>query len=129
MFGETDYRPEDSYAAVPLDEQLEALGTAVHAGKIRHVGLSNETAWGAMESCRLGAFLIRWAGVLPLPPFISEGQHYPVCSLIKQHSCACLPSIFLCPRFAWAASFVCMLSLVLSKGLHLPVCSNLWVSV
>jgi aryl-alcohol dehydrogenase-like predicted oxidoreductase len=32
---------------------LEALGEAVKAGKIRAVGLSNETAWGAMQFLKL----------------------------------------------------------------------------
>ena len=54
MFGQTAYRPQQSYAAVPLEEQLEALGRAVEAGKVRQVGLSNETPWGVMECCRLG---------------------------------------------------------------------------
>ncbi|BDA46087.1 Protein tas [Coccomyxa sp. Obi] len=53
MFGETRYQPENAYTAVPLEQQLEALAAAQKAGKIRHIGLSNETAWGLMECCRL----------------------------------------------------------------------------
>ena len=34
-------------------EVLETLGELVKAGKIRHTGLSNETAWGAMKYLRL----------------------------------------------------------------------------
>ena len=34
---------------VPIDEILGALQTHVKAGKIRHIGLSNETAWGTMQ--------------------------------------------------------------------------------
>lgn len=33
---------------VPIDEILDALQTHVKAGKIRYIGLSNETAWGTM---------------------------------------------------------------------------------
>ncbi|MEN5084647.1 aldo/keto reductase [Bosea sp. TWI1241] len=33
----------------PIAEQLDALGELVKAGKIRHVGLSNESAWGTMR--------------------------------------------------------------------------------
>lgn len=55
MFGEVDYDPRRAYAAVGLEEQLEALGGAVAAGKVARVGLSNETAWGLMTACRLGA--------------------------------------------------------------------------
>ncbi|MDR3494099.1 MAG: aldo/keto reductase [Ancalomicrobiaceae bacterium] len=31
---------------VPIDETLDALDSVVKAGKVRHIGLSNETAWG-----------------------------------------------------------------------------------
>lgn len=34
---------------VALLDILEALGDAVKAGKIRHIGLSNDTAWGIMK--------------------------------------------------------------------------------
>lgn len=37
----------------PLEEVLTALGELVAAGKIRHVGLSNETPWGVMSFLRL----------------------------------------------------------------------------
>ncbi|MEW5309584.1 MAG: hypothetical protein WDW38_001464 [Sanguina aurantia] len=53
MFGDVDFDPSCSYTSVPLEEQLRALGDAVAAGKIRHVGLSNETAWGLMRCCAL----------------------------------------------------------------------------
>ncbi|WOJ89435.1 aldo/keto reductase [Methylocapsa polymorpha] len=33
----------------PIEETLEALGDLVKAGKVRHVGLSNETSWGTMR--------------------------------------------------------------------------------
>ncbi len=36
-------------------ETLRALNDAVKAGKIRHVGLSNETAWGTMQYLQLAA--------------------------------------------------------------------------
>ncbi|GAX82161.1 hypothetical protein CEUSTIGMA_g9589.t1 [Chlamydomonas eustigma] len=50
MFGDVDYRTTYAYSeAVPLEVQLEALGRAVREGKILHVGLSNETAWGLMK--------------------------------------------------------------------------------
>ncbi|MBO1326397.1 aldo/keto reductase [Acetobacter sp. TBRC 12305] len=34
---------------VPIEETLAVLGDLVSEGKIRHVGLSNETAWGVSE--------------------------------------------------------------------------------
>ena len=39
-------RPDDS---VPIADTLGALGRLVEEGKIRHVGLSNETPWGTMR--------------------------------------------------------------------------------
>ena len=53
MFGETDYDPARAYLSVPLEEQLTALTAAVQAGKVRHVGVSNETAWGLTTLCSL----------------------------------------------------------------------------
>ncbi|WP_284946290.1 aldo/keto reductase [Acidisoma cladoniae] len=40
-------KPEDD--AIPMEETLGVLADLVTAGKIRHVGLSNETAWGTMR--------------------------------------------------------------------------------
>ena len=37
----------------PLEETLEVLDEQVRAGKIRHVGLSNETPWGTMRFLQL----------------------------------------------------------------------------
>jgi aryl-alcohol dehydrogenase-like predicted oxidoreductase len=36
----------------PIAEQLDAFGEIVKAGKIRHLGLSNESAWGTMSFIR-----------------------------------------------------------------------------
>lgn len=51
LFGEggttfTDLPKDD---AVPVEETLGVLGDLVNEGKIRHVGLSNETAWGVSK--------------------------------------------------------------------------------
>lgn len=34
MFGETEYDPSRQYSSVPIEEQLDALGRAVDAGKV-----------------------------------------------------------------------------------------------
>jgi len=52
-FGKSFYEPSQERASVPIQEQLEALAEQVRAGKIRYVGLSNETPWGLMEFVRL----------------------------------------------------------------------------
>nr|XP_027097622.1 uncharacterized protein LOC113717140 isoform X3 [Coffea arabica] len=49
MFGETDYDPGRYISHISFDEQLDALGRAVDAGKIRYIGLSNETPYGVMK--------------------------------------------------------------------------------
>ncbi|KAF6135881.1 hypothetical protein GIB67_006773 [Kingdonia uniflora] len=54
MFGETDYDPTRQFCAVSIQEQLEALGRAVDAGKIRYIGLSNETPYGLMKFVQFG---------------------------------------------------------------------------
>ncbi len=38
---------------VPLQESLEAMTELVKAGKVRHIGISNETPWGMAECLRL----------------------------------------------------------------------------
>ena len=46
IFGEGAYERRLERESVPLEEQLIALDSLVKAGKVRAVGLSNETAWG-----------------------------------------------------------------------------------
>lgn len=48
LFGGLGYTHIDK-PGTPLDEILEALDKIVKAGKVRHVGLSNETPWGTMK--------------------------------------------------------------------------------
>ena len=55
MFGSWEYDARSRYAAcVPIEEQLEALAGLVAQGKVRAVGVSNETAFGLMKACHLG---------------------------------------------------------------------------
>ncbi|KAI4319441.1 hypothetical protein MLD38_033038 [Melastoma candidum] len=49
MFGELEYDTSRQFTAVSVEEQLGALGKAVTSGKIRYVGLSNETPYGIMK--------------------------------------------------------------------------------
>jgi aryl-alcohol dehydrogenase-like predicted oxidoreductase len=68
-FGNTFYDPTKERPAVPVAEQLEAFGAMVKAGKIRHLGLSNETPWGALE-------FVREAQRLNLPRAVSIQNAY-----------------------------------------------------
>jgi aryl-alcohol dehydrogenase-like predicted oxidoreductase len=52
FFGQLGYRHQDS-EFTPLEETLEALNEQVKAGKIRHIGLSNDTPWGTMKLLQL----------------------------------------------------------------------------
>ena len=52
-FGGIYYDPAQEKSATPIREQLEALAALVQAGKVRHVGLSNETPYGVHEFVRL----------------------------------------------------------------------------
>lgn len=48
LFGSGKHAPSRGHDAseVPIEETLDALDGLVKSGKVRHVGLSNETAWG-----------------------------------------------------------------------------------
>jgi aryl-alcohol dehydrogenase-like predicted oxidoreductase len=48
-FGRLGYAHPTEDRSVPLLETLEVLGDLVAAGKVRHIGLSNETPWGTMR--------------------------------------------------------------------------------
>ncbi|WIA39322.1 hypothetical protein OEZ86_005436 [Tetradesmus obliquus] len=51
MFGDLDYDPTYAYqSASPIEDQLAEVGRVVQQGKVRHVGLSNETPWGLMKA-------------------------------------------------------------------------------
>jgi len=53
FFGRLGYEHKDGESAVPIEETLEALARLVAEGKVRHVGISNETPWGLSEYLRL----------------------------------------------------------------------------
>ncbi|MBG0761111.1 aldo/keto reductase [Vibrio cidicii] len=52
-FGQLNYPYPDAQEEVTLIETLEALTELVHAGKVRYIGVSNETPWGVMSLLRL----------------------------------------------------------------------------
>jgi len=68
FFGPLGYTPvEDDFT--PIKDTLLALDKQVKAGKIRYIGLSNETPWGAMEFLRI-------ARELDLPRIMSIQNPY-----------------------------------------------------
>ncbi len=52
LFGGLEYEHMDG-DAIPIEETLDTLGELVTQGKVRHIGVSNETAWGAMKYLQL----------------------------------------------------------------------------
>ena len=52
-FGKLGYAHPDHDDGIPLLETLQVLGEVVDAGKVRFVGVSNETPWGLMRYLQL----------------------------------------------------------------------------
>lgn len=52
FFGQLGYTPQDS-SGPAIEETYGALAELVAVGKVRHVGISNETPWGLSEYLRL----------------------------------------------------------------------------
>ncbi|MGJ7579757.1 aldo/keto reductase [Variovorax sp. RHLX14] len=52
-FGTIYYDPAKETSATPIHEQLDALQGLVKAGKVRYIGLSNESSYGVHEFVRL----------------------------------------------------------------------------
>jgi aryl-alcohol dehydrogenase-like predicted oxidoreductase len=53
IFGGLYLDPSKDRFYTSIHDQLAALGRLVQAGKVRHIGLSNESPWGLMEFLRL----------------------------------------------------------------------------
>ncbi|HLD66788.1 MAG TPA: NADP(H)-dependent aldo-keto reductase [Pseudomonas sp.] len=68
FFGQLGYQHQEQ-AFTPLRETLEVLAEQVKAGKIRHIGLSNETPWGTLKYLQL-------AESLDLPRMVSIQNPY-----------------------------------------------------
>ena len=69
FFGKLGYQHDPTDQPVPIEETLQVLGELVRAGKIRHIGLSNETPWGAMR-------FLQAAKELNLPRAVSVQNPY-----------------------------------------------------
>ena len=53
MFGQLDFEYDPSDTWTPIEEVLENLNNLVKSGKIRYVGLSNETPWGILNFLKI----------------------------------------------------------------------------
>ncbi|WP_163934241.1 NADP(H)-dependent aldo-keto reductase [Paraferrimonas sp. SM1919] len=52
-FGQLNYQAQESEKQTPIVETLEALADLQKQGKIRYIGISNETPWGTMQYLHL----------------------------------------------------------------------------
>jgi aryl-alcohol dehydrogenase-like predicted oxidoreductase len=48
-FGRLNYKEQNEQELTPIDQTLRVLQKHVQSGKIRYIGLSNETPWGIMQ--------------------------------------------------------------------------------
>lgn len=53
FFGKLGYEHSADEQLTPIEDTLEALDEQIKAGKIRHIGLSNETPWGVSRFLQL----------------------------------------------------------------------------
>ena len=68
-FGRSNYPWVDDSYTVPIEETLSVLAELVKAGKIRHIGVSNETPWGVAK-------FLQAAEKLNLPKIVSIQNPY-----------------------------------------------------
>ena len=52
-FNKRGYKHDPGFKDIPIEETLEAMQELIKEGKVRYIGISNETAWGVMEYFRL----------------------------------------------------------------------------
>lgn len=69
MFGASSYDVTQEHDSTPVAEQLYVLAELVKSGKVRHIGLSNETPWGVSE-------FVSCAEHLGLPRIVSVQNAY-----------------------------------------------------
>lgn len=81
MFGQSAFEADAERDTFPIVEQLAAFADLVQAGKIRHVGLSNETPWGVAQ-------FIRAAGQAGLPRVVSIQNAYNLINRLFEYGLA-----------------------------------------
>lgn len=69
IFGQREYPWQDDAGSVAIEETLSVLADQVKAGKLRHIGVSNETPWGVAE-------FLKQSERLNLPRIISIQNPY-----------------------------------------------------
>lgn len=81
-FGKLGYQQADNEQAfTPIRQTLEALENQVKAGKIRYIGLSNETPWGMMQFLNI-------AKDYDLPKIVTVQNPYSLINRTYEVGCA-----------------------------------------
>lgn len=85
FFGKLGYAHDDTEhtetVSIAIEETLQVLGDLVDAGKVRHIGLSNETPWGIMR-------FLRSAEKPGLPRVVSVQNPYSLLNRSFEVGCA-----------------------------------------
>ncbi|KAL3681065.1 hypothetical protein R1sor_024021 [Riccia sorocarpa] len=76
LFGEYSYNAEKWRPSVPFVEQLEAFQELIQEGKVRYIGVSNETSYGIME-------FLHASRTYNLPKIVSTQNSYSL--LVRCH--------------------------------------------
>ena len=69
VFGQLFFKPENERPCIAIEETLEVLAELIDEGKIRYIGVSNESSWGVSE-------FIYCAQTMGLPRIISIQNGY-----------------------------------------------------
>ncbi|MBC6439727.1 MAG: NADP(H)-dependent aldo-keto reductase [Rhodospirillales bacterium] len=80
-FGQLGYTHPTESHPIPLEETLAVLGDLVTAGKVRTIGVSNETPWGTMR-------LLHLAETLGLPRIVTNQNPYNLLNRTFEAGCA-----------------------------------------
>jgi aryl-alcohol dehydrogenase-like predicted oxidoreductase len=81
MFGQYRFDPKAEPEVEPILRQLETLDELVREGKIRYIGVSNETPWGVYQFLKL-------AEERGLPRIVSVQNAYNLLNRIYEHGLA-----------------------------------------
>ncbi len=81
LFGQVEFDPSQDRDTIPIADQLAAFGPHLQSGKIRYLGLSNETPWGVLEFCYV-------AQDLGLPRIVSLQNAYNLLNRVFEYGLA-----------------------------------------
>lgn len=81
LFGKTTYDPSQIRVTVPIEEQLRGFASVIQSGKVRYLGLSNETSWGVCQ-------FVQAARTLGLPLVISLQNAYNLLNRVFEYELA-----------------------------------------